>query len=132
MKSTISCLCVFYIRLSDSDFDADDNNSLVLEYSENDDFEIEVVDTGGMDENWRLITVITAKADEVCITFDKLSRNGVISKERIFYKYLKDTVEYLRNPLHLFDDDVKELFASVAYLGGNRTHNFVRGPMEYG
>ena len=118
MKSTISCLCIFYIRFFDSDLDADDNNSFVLEFSENDISEIEVVDTGRMDEDWRLIIVTTAQADEVCITLDKLILNGLISKERIFYKYFRDTVEYLCNPLHPYDDDVKNFFASVAYLGG--------------
>ena len=78
-----------------------------------------------MDENWRLITVTTAQADEACITLDKFIRNGVISEERIFYKYLKDTVGYLCNPLHPYDDDVEEFFASVDYLGGNRTYNFI-------
>ena len=130
MKSTISCLCIFYIRLFDGDLDADDNDSLVSEFSENDDSEIEVVETGGMDQDWCLITVTTAQADQICITLDKLIRNSVISKERIFYKYLKDTVEYLSNPLHLYDDDVKTFFASVSYLGGNRTYNFIRGPKQ--
>ena len=78
MKYTISCSCDFYIRLFGSDLDADDNNSLVSEFSENEDFEIEEVDTGGMDEDWRLITVTTAQADEVCITLNKFIRNGVI------------------------------------------------------
>ena len=41
----------FYIRLFDSDLDADDNNSLVSEFSENDDSETEVVDIGWMDED---------------------------------------------------------------------------------
>ena len=132
MKSTTSCLCIFYIRLFVSDLDTDDNNSLVSEFSGNDDSEIEGVETGGIDEDWRLITVTTTLADEVCITLDKFIRNGVISKERIFYKYLKDTVEYLCNPLHPYDDDVKEFFASVADFAENRTYNFIRGPMEYG
>ena len=69
-----------------------------------------------MDEDWRLITVTTAQADEVCITLDKLIRNGVISKERLFYKYRKYKVEYLCNPLHPYDEDVKGFFASVPYL----------------
>ena len=86
MKSTTSFLCVFYIRLFDSDLDADDNNSLVLEFNENDDSEIEVVETSGMDEDWRLVADTTAQTDEACIALDKLIRNGVISKERIFYK----------------------------------------------
>ena len=114
----------FYIRLFDSDLDADDNNSLVSEFSENDDSETEVVDIGGMDEDWRIITVTTAQADEAYITLDKRIRNGVISKEIIFYKCLKDMVEYLCNPLHPYDDDVKEFFVLVAYLGGNRTYYF--------
>ena len=84
----MSCLSGFYIGLFDCDLDADDNNSLLSEFSENDDSEIDVVDTSGMDEDWRLITVTTAQADEFCITLDKLIRSGVISKERIFYKYL--------------------------------------------
>ena len=85
-----------------------------------------------MDEDWRLITVTTAQADEVCITLDKLIRNGVISKERLFYKYRKYKVEYLCNPLHPYDEDVKGFFASVPYPVGNRTYNFIRGPMRYG
>ena len=92
MKFTTSCLHVFYIRLFDSDLDADNNNSLVSEFSEHDDSEIEIVDISGMDEDWRLITVTTAQTDEVCITLDKLIHKRVTSKERIFYKYLKDTI----------------------------------------
>ena len=116
MKSTTLCLCIFYIRLFDSDLYANNINSLVSEFSENDDSEIEVVGTSGMNEYWCLIIVTTAQADEVCITLDKLIRNGVISKVRIFYKYLKDTVEFLCNPLHHYDADIKEIFASAAYL----------------
>ena len=71
----------FYIRLFDTDLDVDDNNSLVLEFSGSDASETEVVNTSGMDEDRRLITVTTAQADEVCITLDKLIRNGLISKE---------------------------------------------------
>ena len=71
----------FYIRLFDSDLDVDDNNSLVLEFSGSDASETEVVNKSGMDEDRRLITVTTAQADEVCITLDKLIRNGLISKE---------------------------------------------------
>ena len=132
MKSTTSCLCAFYTRPFDSDLDTNDNNSLVSEFSENNDSEIEVVDTSGMVEDWCLITVTTAQADDVCITLDKVIRNGVISKERIFYKYFKDTVEFSCNPLHHYDADVKKFFSSVAYLGGNGTYNFIRGRMGYG
>ena len=39
----------------------------VSEFSEEGNSEIEVVDTSEMDEDWYLITLTTAKADEVCI-----------------------------------------------------------------
>ena len=78
-----------------------------MEFSKNDDSEIELVDISGMDEDGHLITVTTVQADEFCITLDKLIRNSVISEERILYKYPKDTVGYLCNPLHPYDDDVK-------------------------
>ena len=51
------------------------------EFIGSDASETEVVNTSGMDEDRRLITVTTAQADEVCITLDKLIRNGLISKE---------------------------------------------------
>ena len=54
------------------------------------------------------------------------------SKGSIGKKRVKDTVEYLFNPLNHYDADLKEFFASVAYLGGNRSYNFIRGPMRYG
>ena len=92
MKSTISCLSVFYIGLFDCDLDADDNNSLLSEFSENDDSEIDVVDTSGMDEDWRLITVTTAQADEFCISLDKLIRSSVLYQKK----------EYSTNTLTLF------------------------------
>ena len=41
----------FILRLFDSDLSADDNNSLVSEFSKNDDSEIEVVYTSWMDED---------------------------------------------------------------------------------
>ena len=57
--------------------------------------EIEVVDTSRMDEDWCLITVTTGQADDVSFILEKLIGNGVISKERIFYKYLKDTKNFM-------------------------------------
>ena len=56
--------------------------------------ETEVVDTSRIDEDWCLITVTTGQADEVSFILDKFTGNGVISKERIFYKYLKDTKNF--------------------------------------
>ena len=61
----------------------------------------------------------------VFITFDKLFRNDVVSKERIFYKYLKDTVEFLCSPLQHYDADVKK----KVYLDESKTYNFIRRPI---
>ena len=84
-----------------------------------------------MDEDGRLITVTTAQADTVFITFDKLFRNDVVSKERIFYKYLKDTVEFLCNPLQHYDADVKKKKLSVVYLDESKNYKFIRRPIGY-
>ena len=71
-------------------------------------------------------------ADPVCKRLNRLIKDGKIPKEKIFYKYLSDMVEIFYNPFHPWDKDVLEFFASLAYLGGQRTYNMVRGPMRAG
>lgn len=45
-------VCVFFnIRIFDSDLDINDKNTLVSEFSENDDSEVEVVDSSGIGED---------------------------------------------------------------------------------
>ena len=34
------------------------------------------------------------------------------------------------NPLHRYDEDVKEFFATLTYLGGKSTYNMIRGPIS--
>ena len=58
-------------------------------------------------------------------------RNGQTKKDRIFFKYLKDTVEFFINPKHEFNPEVVELFSTTEYLGGSKTLSFIRGPMLY-
>ena len=52
-------------------------------------------------------------------------------KDRVFFKYLKDTVEFFINPKHEFDPEVEKFFSTIEYLGGRKTLNFIRGPMFY-
>ena len=58
-------------------------------------------------------------------------RNGQTKKDRILFKYLKDTVEFFINPKHEFDPEVVEFFSTIEYLGGRKTLNFIWGPMFY-
>ena len=51
--------------------------------------EIDIVDNiAEFDENWRFLFVAEVEADPVCRQLDKLIRNGNISKNQIFYKYM--------------------------------------------
>ena len=52
-------------------------------------------------------------------------RNGQTKKDRILFKYLKDTVEFFINPKHEFDPEVVEFFSTIEYLGGRKTLNFI-------
>ena len=47
-------------------------------------------------------------ADPVLVELNELLRNGQIKKDRIFFKYLKDTVEFFINPKHELDPEVVE------------------------
>lgn len=48
------------------------------------------------------------------------------------YKYLNDVVEIMLYPFHQYDREVVEFFNTITYLGGRRTANFIRGPMNLG
>ena len=71
-------------------------------------------------------------ADPVCQMLESLIRKNVISRTGILYKQLRDVLSQRINPLHEYDNDVIEYHNSIAYLGGGRTANFVRGPMAAG
>ena len=84
------------------------------------------------DKEWRNIGLTVETADPVCQRLNRLIQDGKIPRDKILYKYLNEMVEVFYNPRHAYDDDAKEFFASLAYLGGKRTYNMVRGPMFAG
>ena len=71
-------------------------------------------------------------ADPLCVKLNDLIKRGKIPKERILYRYLNDVVEIMYNPFHKYDPEVVEFFNTITYLGGKRTANFIRGPMNVG
>lgn len=85
-----------------------------------------------IDNEWRLIAIGVESADPVCVKLNELIRRGKMSKERIFYKYLQDVVEFYYDPRHEYSEDVVEFFNTLSYLGGRRTTNMIRGPMFAG
>ena len=84
------------------------------------------------DGDWKILPISLAAADDVCIKLDKLIQKGIISRDKIMYKYLKDTVEALIKYDHEYDQEVIEFFNTIEYLGGGSTVNFLRGPMYHG
>ncbi|KAL9966337.1 hypothetical protein ACROYT_G024391 [Oculina patagonica] len=82
-----------------------------------------------LDNNCRILAIGVEHADPVCVKLNEHIRRGLISKDKIFYRYLRDVVEIFIDPRHEYDAEVVEFFNSIAYLGGRRTANFLRGPM---
>lgn len=79
-----------------------------------------------IDNEWRFIAIGVESADPVCVKLNELIRRGKMSKERIFYKYLQDVVEFYYDPRHEYSEDVVEFFNTLSYLGGRRTTNMIR------
>ena len=111
------------------DSDMDDDSVGVCSCTEVD----QVLSDDSIDED-DLFTVHTGieQADPVCVKLQDLLRQGKISKERIFYKYLNDVLEIMYNPFHEYDQEVVEFFNTITYLGGKRTTCFIREPMNLG
>ena len=82
-------------------------------------------------EKWRLLACRIDQIDEVAVRLDQLLREGKVSKDQIFSKYLSDTVAKFYNKQHTYDADVIEFYSTIMYLGGRRTFNFLRGSMFY-
>ena len=56
------------------------------------------------------------------------------TKNVIFCKYLKDTINFFISPKQKFDPEVLEIFSTIEYLGGGKffiRKNFIRAPMFY-
>ena len=95
--------------------------------------EVDIVDIiAESDENWRFLSVGEVEADPVCRRLDQLIRNGNISKDQIFYKYMDSMTQMYYDSKHLHDKDVVEFFASIIHHGGESTYNIVRGAMGFG
>ena len=71
-------------------------------------------------------------ADLLCVKLNDLIQRGKIPKEQILYRYLNDVVEIMYNLFHKYNPEVVEFFDTITYLGGKRTANFIRGPMNVG
>lgn len=114
------------------------------DYDQNSDVEVcscieSLTDSPSLDETRSLdgddlytVHVGVEKADPLCVKLNDLIRRGKIPKERILYRYLNDVVEIMYNPFHEYDREVVEFFNTITYLGGRRTANFIRGPMNLG
>ena len=85
------------------------------------------------DLDWKIFPISLDNVDDVCIRLNELIQEGKISTDGIFYKHIKDVVHMMQAPLtHQYDKDIVEFFKTVRYLGGEKTANFLRGPMFHG
>lgn len=90
-------------------------------------------DDSDVDSDSLVFPVGVEEADDVCVKLDCLIRSGIISKDDIFYKHIKDVVFSFVNPhSHRYDNEVVEFFNTIRYLGRESTENFLRGPGWHG
>ena len=87
---------------------------------------------GILDHDWFTYPIALDQADDVCLKLNDLIQRGLVSRDRIMYKYLRDTVYFLIDPNHQYHEEVVEFFNTIEHLGGESTVNFVRGPMFHG
>lgn len=85
-----------------------------------------------IDKDWKIFPLTITTADDVCVKLNELIQNDKIPKDKIMYKYLKDTVQTMINFDHPYDPEVIEFFNTIEYLGGESAVNFIRGPMYHG
>ena len=85
-----------------------------------------------VDEEYFIFPLSLEKADDVCIRLNDLIKNGRIPKDKIFYKYLDSTSYAMIDPSHEYDKHVVEFFNTIKFLGGEKTVNFIRGPVWHG
>jgi len=92
-------------------------------YSTDSDHNDQLTDSD-IDPEYAIFPISFAKADDV--------QSGRIPKDKILYKYLDSVTYAMIDPNHEFDEEVVQFFNSIKFLGGERTVNFVRGPMWHG
>ena len=137
-------LFLLFLRLFNSDIDSSlhesgfqsDPDEIPSHTSDTDticDSEIDIGDNiAGFDKNWRFLYVADVEADPVCRRLGKLIRNGNITKDQIFKKYLDNMTQTYFDSKHPYDKDVIEFFTSILHHGGESTFRNVRGPMGFG
>ena len=72
------------------------------------------------------------ETDPVCRQLEKLIRNGNISKDQMFYKYLDNMTQIYYDSKHPYDKDVIEFFDSIIHHGGESTYNLDLGLIGFG
>ena len=107
-----------FLRLFDSDIESSlhesdfqsDPGEISSHLSDTDTIcnsEVDIVDNiVECDKNWRFLCVADVDTDPVCRRLDKLIRNGNISKDQIFYKYLDNLTQIYYDSKHPYDKDV--------------------------
>ena len=128
------------------DVDSDQDNEAVIDLESNSDclsasdsIDSNYSDTtdqfstdSDIDPEYLTFPVSFEKADDICVRLNELVQAGKIPRDKIFYKYLNSVTLAMIDPSHEFDEEVVEFFNSIKFLGGERTVNFVRGPMWHG
>ena len=87
------------------------SDKLATDASISDDAE-EVVAEEEDDSDWKMFPLTITAADDVCIKLNDLIQSCKIPKDKILYKYLKDTVYIMINYDHEYDPDV-EFFNTI-------------------
>ena len=77
--------------------------------------------------DWQVLITSIAQAGPVVSKLECLIKEGRITRDRIFYRYLHDTVVMFYNTRHQYQTDVVKFFSTITYLGGRGTFNFVKG-----
>lgn len=107
--------------------ETESDNESVLELQSPDDHTTD--SETDIDPEYLVFPVVVKPANEMCIRLNELIENGKITPNTILYKYLNDVTSVLVDPNHHYDSEVIEFFNTIKYLGGERTVNFLRGPM---
>ena len=111
------------LRESDFQSDPDEISSHMSDTDTICDSELDVVE---------FLYVADDETDPVCRRLDKLIRNGNISKDQMFYKYLDNMTQIYYDSKHPYDKDVIEFFDSIIHHGGESTYNLDLGLIGFG
>ena len=111
------------LRESDFQSDPDEISSHMSDTDTICDSELDIVE---------FLYVADDETDPVCRRLDKLIRNGNISKDQMFYKYLDNMTQIYYDSKHPYDKDVIEFFDSIIHHGGESTYNLDLGWIGFG